>query len=47
VEEGFHQACKDLSPERRVFPGSERFLLQDGIEAMLLQDAGPALLGEA
>lgn len=49
VERGFHQACEDLAPERRilVFPGSERFPLPHGVEAMPLQDAGRELLGEA
>ncbi|RWG10918.1 MAG: ATP-binding protein [Mesorhizobium sp.] len=49
VEKGFHQACEDLTPERRVvvFPGSERFPLQHGIEAMPLQDLGRVLLDEA
>lgn len=49
VERGFHQACEDLAPERRilVFPGSERFPLPHGVEAMPLQDVGRELLGEA
>ncbi|ESZ03164.1 ATP-binding protein [Mesorhizobium sp. M0923] len=49
VEKGFHQACEDLAPEQRfvVFPGSERFPLQHGIEAVPLQDMGRALLDEA
>ena len=49
VEKGFYQACEDLAPERRivVFPGSERFPLPHGVEAMPLQDAGRELLGKA
>ncbi len=47
VERGFYQACEDLAPERRivVYPGSERFPLPHGVEAMPLQDAGRELLG--
>ncbi|RWB51053.1 ATP-binding protein [Mesorhizobium sp.] len=49
VERGFYQACEDLSPQRRivVYPGSERFPLQHGVEAMPMQAVGRALLGEA
>jgi len=49
VERGFYQACEDLAPQRRivVFPGSERFPLQHGVEAMPLQDVGRELLAEA
>ncbi|MDG3042478.1 ATP-binding protein [Roseicyclus marinus] len=36
VERGFHHACEDLDPERRivVYPGNERFPLSNGIEVM-------------
>lgn len=36
LERGFHTACADLQPERRfiVYPGSERYRLADGIEAI-------------
>jgi predicted AAA+ superfamily ATPase len=49
VEKGFYQACEDLAPQRRivVFPGSERFPLQHGVEAMPLQEVGRELLTEA
>lgn len=35
VEKGFYHACEDLAPVRRivVFPGSEHFPLQHGVEA--------------
>ncbi|MCW3846002.1 ATP-binding protein [Sphingomonas sp. LB-2] len=47
VERGFHQACLDLKPERRmvIYPGSEGYPLREGIEVMPLQAAGAALLG--
>jgi predicted AAA+ superfamily ATPase len=46
VERGFHHACADLSPERRivVYPGEEAFPLRDGIEVMSLAHACRALL---
>lgn len=49
VEKGFHQACEDLKPERRivVFPGSESFPLKHDVEVMPLQKLGRALLEEA
>ncbi|RJT30061.1 hypothetical protein D3227_31060 [Mesorhizobium waimense] len=49
MEKGFHQACEDLAPEQRfvVFPGSEHFPLQHGVEAVPLQDLGRAMLDEA
>jgi len=49
VERGFHQACEDLSPARRIviYPGTERFPLSNGIEAMPLQDLGRELLSQA
>ena len=38
VEKGFHLACEDLRPERRllVYPGTEAFPLPHGIEALSL-----------
>jgi len=41
---GYHEACSDLKPARRfiVHPGTERFPLRDGIEAIPLAD----LIGE-
>jgi Predicted ATPase (AAA+ superfamily) len=46
VERGFHQACADLQPERRIFvyPGEHAFPLHGGIEVMSLGDAGRELL---
>lgn len=46
VERGFHQACLDLQPARRivVYPGVDAFPMKDGIVAMPLQAAGRALL---
>lgn len=40
---GFHEACRDLKPQRRfvVYPGAERFPLQGGAEAV-----PPILLAE-
>jgi predicted AAA+ superfamily ATPase len=48
LERGFHQACADLNPERRVviYPGSESYPLREGIEVMPLQVAS-AVLDEA
>lgn len=48
VERGFHHACADLSPQRRivVYPGSDPYPLGEGIEVMSLRDAGQALLAE-
>jgi uncharacterized protein len=48
VERGFHHACADLSPQRRivVYPGSEAYPLSDGVEVMSIQDTGQALLDE-
>jgi len=36
VERGFHAACADLKPQRQlvVYPGTERFLLGQGTEAV-------------
>lgn len=49
VEKGFHLACEDLNPERRivVYPGSEKFPLRDGVEAMPLPMLGNALAEQA
>ena len=49
VERGFHQACLDLKPERRmvIYPGSESYPLREGIEVMPLRDVSAALLGRA
>jgi predicted AAA+ superfamily ATPase len=46
VERGFHHACLDLQPERRivVYPGTERFPLKDDIEVLPLQVIGTELL---
>lgn len=45
LERGFHQACADLKPERRIviYPGSESYPLREGIEVMPLQVASAAL----
>jgi len=44
LERGFHAACEDLKPERRlaVYPGTERYPMGSGVEAMPL----PALMEE-
>lgn len=46
VERGFHSACDDLKPERRIviYPGDETFPMAHDIEAMPLDAAGRALL---
>jgi uncharacterized protein len=46
VERGFHEACADLEAVERhvVYPGSERFPLGDGIEAIPLRDLTRGLL---
>ncbi len=46
VERGFHHACLDLQPERRivVYPGRERFPLKDDIKVSPLQALGAELL---
>ena len=46
VERGFHSACEDLQPHRRivVYPGAERFPLADGIEVLPLHEFGRDLL---
>ena len=46
VERGFHHACLDLKPERRivVYPGPERFPLKDAIDVLPLHALGTELL---
>lgn len=46
VERGFHHACEDLQPARRVviYPGAEVYPMGNGIEAMPLIEAEQALL---
>lgn len=41
VEKGFHLACADVRPTRRlvIYPGTARFMLQSDIEVMPLVDA--------
>lgn len=48
LERGFHHACADISPQRRmvVYPGQETFPLKDNVTAMPLRDLGQALLME-
>lgn len=48
VERGFHHACEDLNPERRivVYPGTEPFPLKDDIEVMPLSVLGQDLLAK-
>ena len=43
---GFHQACLDLKPDRRmvIYPGVESFPLGDEVEVRPLQDAGRELV---
>jgi predicted AAA+ superfamily ATPase len=45
VEKGFHLACEDLKPERKiiVYPGTERFPLSHGVEAVDLTTTAQAL----
>ncbi len=45
LERGFHQACADLKPERRIviYPGSESYPLREGVEVKPLQDASTDL----
>ncbi|WP_041208700.1 ATP-binding protein [Sphingobium quisquiliarum] len=49
VERGFHTACEDLQPDRKIliYPGSEPFPLGDGIEAMPLPLALQSIKQEA
>jgi len=46
LERGFHHACADLAPERKilVYPGDETFWLAPDVEAMSLRSTGAALL---
>ncbi|REG53175.1 ATP-binding protein [Paracoccus versutus] len=46
VERGFHSACEDLEPARRIviYPGSEAFPLPNGIEVIPLHQLGQDLL---
>ncbi|WP_332872040.1 ATP-binding protein [Pseudogemmobacter bohemicus] len=48
VERGFHSACEDLKPARRIviYPGTEAFPLQNGIEVMSLHQLGQDLLAQ-
>ncbi len=45
LERGFHHACADLNPQRRivVYPGDETYPLSPGVDAMSLNSAGRAL----
>jgi hypothetical protein len=45
-ERGFHPACEDIAPERRIviYPGIERYPLRDGIDVMPLEHVGRALV---
>lgn len=47
VERGFHHACLDLEPDRRivVYPGSEAYPLGNDIEALPLHQLGEQLAG--
>ena len=49
LERGFHQACDDLAPARRivVYPGAERFPSTHGTEVMSLPLLARDLLSEA
>lgn len=49
VERGFHQACDDLKPRRRiiVYPGIEAYPLPNGIEVSPLRTVGEALIALA
>ena len=46
LERGFHHACADLLPERRlvVYPGEDAFPLANGVEVLPLQQLGRELL---
>ena len=46
VERGFHHACLDREPERRivVYPGSESYPMQESIQVMPLRQLGAELL---
>ncbi|AJD44052.1 ATP-binding protein [Rhizobium sp. SEMIA 4085] len=47
VERGFHHACLDLEPDRRivVYPGSEAYPLGNDIEVLPLRQLGEQLAG--
>ncbi len=47
VQRGFHQACLDLDPQRKIviYPGQESFPLAPGIDAMSVRSAASELLG--
>lgn len=49
VERGFHHACADIEPDRRiaVYPGNDAFPLSDSIEVMPLHQLGLALLEQS
>ncbi|KAB2654864.1 ATP-binding protein [Brucella tritici] len=49
VERGFHHACEDLQPDRRivVYPGAEAFPLSGDIEVLPLRQLGGQLLEAA
>lgn len=49
IERGFHNACADLSPERRfvVYSGVERFALAPEVEAVSLPDLAKLLASKA
>lgn len=46
VERGFHHACADLDPARRIviYPGTETYPMSDDIQVMPLIEAGRQLL---
>ncbi len=46
VERGFHEACEDLNPERRivVYPGTQAFPLKNDVEALPLTVIGKDIL---
>ncbi|WP_229667296.1 ATP-binding protein [Sphingopyxis bauzanensis] len=46
LERGFHHACLDLEPERRllIYPGSETYPIGGGVEVMPLIQGSEALL---
>jgi predicted AAA+ superfamily ATPase len=48
LERGFHAACADLQPKRRfvVYPGTDRFSVAEGVEALPLRGLAERL-GEA
>ena len=49
LERGFGQACQDLSVQQRwvVYPGTERFPLRHGAQAIGLADLAGVLRGGA